>query len=92
MGTQYRSVIFYHDENQKELAEKAKAAIDSSGIYGTPVVTAIDPLTNFYKAEEDHHNYYLNNPSAPYCRAVVRPKVEKFRKQFDHLRKAKLKN
>jgi peptide-methionine (S)-S-oxide reductase len=91
VGTQYRSVVFYHDEKQKELAGKAKLATDESGFYGKPVVTAIEPLTNFYRAEEDHHSYYLNNPTAPYCQAVVRPKVEKFRKQFDHLRKIELK-
>lgn len=91
VGTQYRSVVFYHNETQREMAEKAKEATNESGMYGNPVVTAIDPLTNFYRAEEDHHNYYLNNPSAPYCQAVVRPKVEKFRKQFDDLRKQELK-
>lgn len=90
-GTQYRSVIFYHDKIQQELAEKAKKATSESGIYYNPVVTAIEPLTNFYRAEQDHHNYYWSNPSAPYCQAVVRPKVEKFRKQFDHLRKTELK-
>jgi peptide-methionine (S)-S-oxide reductase len=92
VGTQYRSVIFYHDENQRALAELAKAAIDSSELHANQVVTAIEPLTNFYRAEEDHHNYYVNNPSAPYCQAVVKPKVEKFRKQFDDLRKNELKN
>ncbi|HKL39859.1 MAG TPA: peptide-methionine (S)-S-oxide reductase MsrA [Cryomorphaceae bacterium] len=91
VGTQYRSVVFYHDENQREMAEKAKVASNESGMYGNPVVTAIDPLINFYRAEEDHHNYYLNNPTAPYCQAVVRPKLEKFRKQFDDLRKQELK-
>lgn len=91
VGTQYRSVIFYHDGNQRDLAQKAKEATDASDLYGNPVVTSIDPLTNFYRAESDHHNYYLNNPSAPYCQAVVRPKVEKFRKQFDDLRKQELK-
>lgn len=89
-GTQYRSVIFYYDENQKQLAEKAKIATDNSGMYPNPVVTAIEPLKDFYKAESDHHNYYLNNPEAAYCQAVVRPKVEKFRKQFDNLRKQEL--
>jgi peptide-methionine (S)-S-oxide reductase len=91
MGTQYRSVVFYHDENQRELAEKAKQATDKSNLYSSPVVTLIDPILSFYRAEEDHHNYYINNPSAPYCQAVVRPKVEKFRKEFDDLRKQELK-
>jgi peptide-methionine (S)-S-oxide reductase len=91
MGTQYRSVVFYHDENQRELAEKAKQATDKSDLYSSPVVTLIDPILSFYRAEEDHHNYYINNPSAPYCQAVVRPKVEKFRKEFDDLRKQELK-
>jgi peptide-methionine (S)-S-oxide reductase len=91
VGTQYRSVVFYHDEEQKEKALRAKEATDKSGVYPNPAVTTIEPLTNFYRAEADHHNYFANNPSAPYCQAVVRPKVEKFRKQFDHLRKESLK-
>lgn len=91
VGSQYRSVVYYHSENQMELAERTKKTADESGIYENPVVTAIDPLTNFYRAEEDHQDYYLNNPSAPYCQAVIRPKVEKFRKQFDSLRKQELK-
>lgn len=91
VGTQYRSVVFYHEEIQRELAEKVKKRTDESGIYGNPVATAIDPLINFFRAEEDHHNYYVNNPTAPYCQAVVKPKVEKFRKQFDDLRKQELK-
>ncbi|MCZ4410163.1 peptide-methionine (S)-S-oxide reductase MsrA [Cryomorphaceae bacterium 1068] len=92
VGTQYRSVIFYHDEYQRDLAERAKATMDSSDLYANQVVTAIEPLTNFYRAEEDHHNYYMKNTSAPYCQAVVKPKVERFRKQFDDLRKQELKH
>ncbi|MCH2214026.1 MAG: peptide-methionine (S)-S-oxide reductase MsrA [Flavobacteriales bacterium] len=90
VGTQYRSVVFYHNDQQKELADSAKQITDESGLYANPVVTAIDPLINFFRAEADHHNYYLNNPTAPYCQAVVRPKVEKFRRQFEELRKAEL--
>jgi len=88
VGTQYRSVIFYHSEAQRDLAELAKAIVDKNKVYPNSIVTAIEPLHNFYRAEPDHHNYYLTNPTAPYCQAVVRPKVEKFRKQFDQLRKA----
>ncbi len=88
VGTQYRSSIFYHSDKQKELAEKAKVATDKSQIYLNPVVTEIEPLTNFYRAEDYHLNYYRNNPDAPYCQAVIRPKMEKFRKEFAALRKA----
>jgi peptide-methionine (S)-S-oxide reductase len=77
IGTQYRSVIFYHDENQKELAEKAKRAVDASGVYPSPVVTEISPLRKFYAAEDYHQDYYDNNRNAPYCQVVIRPKLEK---------------
>jgi peptide-methionine (S)-S-oxide reductase len=82
IGTQYRSVIFYHDEEQKELAELYKQKLDESGAYEKPVVTEISPLINYYPAEDYHQNYFANNPNQPYCAAVVRPKVEKFRKVF----------
>jgi len=77
VGTQYRSVIFYHDENQKELAEKSKRAVDASGAFQSPVVTVISPLTKFYQAEDYHQDYYDNNRNAPYCQVVIRPKLEK---------------
>lgn len=87
VGEQYRSVIFYHDEKQKMTAEKAKQALALSGTYPDPIVTAIEPLSNYYPAEDYHANYYALNSDAPYCRAVIRPKMEKFRKEFDRLRK-----
>lgn len=82
VGTQYRSVIFYHDENQKKKAEKYKEALNKSGAFEGPIVTEISPLKNFYKAEDYHKNYYNQNKNQPYCRMVIGPKLEKFRKAF----------
>lgn len=82
VGTQYRSVIFYHDEEQKMLAEKLKQLINERKIYDKPVVTEISPLKNFYKAEDYHQNYFKKNPEASYCSYVIQPKLEKFRKLF----------
>lgn len=82
VGSQYRSVIFYHNEQQKELAEAYKKQLDASGAWDNPIVTQIEPLDTFYLAEDYHNNYYLNNPNQGYCRMVIRPKVEKFRKVF----------
>ena len=88
IGTQYRSVIFYHNQQQKEVAEKYKKALDKSGAYAKPIVTTLEPFTKFYKAENYHQNYYNENGSQPYCQFVIRPKVEKFRKVFkDKLKK-----
>jgi peptide-methionine (S)-S-oxide reductase len=81
-GTQYRSVIFYHNESQKELATKYKAELDKSGAFNKPIVTAIDHFTKFYPAEDYHQNYYNQNGDAPYCQYIIQPKVEKFRKVF----------
>ena len=82
VGTQYRSTIFYHTQHQKELAEHYKQAINASGAYPNPVVTTIEPYTNFYSAEGYHQNYYNANPGQMYCRYVIQPKVEKFEKVF----------
>ncbi|HEX5552759.1 MAG TPA: peptide-methionine (S)-S-oxide reductase MsrA [Chitinophagaceae bacterium] len=82
VGTQYRSVIFYHNDSQKLLAEKYKQKLDASGAFNAPIVTAIQPLENFYPAENYHQDYYDNNPNQPYCQMVIRPKLEKFRKVF----------
>ena len=89
IGPQYRSVVFYHTLEQKEKAEMYKAALDKEGIYSNPIVTAIEPFTNFYAAEEYHQNYYNNNGTTNgYCRIVITPKVEKFKKVFkDKLKK-----
>ena len=74
-GTQYRSVIFYHDEKQKAAAEKSKA--DAQQMFKNPIVTEIQPLTKFYEAENYHQDYYKNNSNAPYCTFVIRPKLKK---------------
>ncbi|MCB0166289.1 MAG: peptide-methionine (S)-S-oxide reductase MsrA [Anaerolineae bacterium] len=82
VGTQYRSVIFYHNEEQKALAEKSKAETDASGLWYNPIVTEISPFTQFYEAEGYHQNYFNQNSNQPYCRVVIDPKVRKFRKEF----------
>ncbi|WP_187263450.1 peptide-methionine (S)-S-oxide reductase MsrA [Pontibacter beigongshangensis] len=84
VGPQYRSVIFYHNEEQRQLAEKYKQELEASGAFSDPIVTAIEPLTNYYPAEDYHQNYFLQNGFQPYCSFVVRPKVEKFRQVFTH--------
>jgi peptide-methionine (S)-S-oxide reductase len=81
-GTQYRSAIFVHDEEQRRIAESVKAALDGSGAFPAPIVTEIVPAATFYPAEAYHQDYFALNPGAGYCRAVVAPKMEKFRKAF----------
>lgn len=88
VGPQYRSVIFFHNEEQKKLAEKYKTELDKSGAWDKPIVTEISPLTNFFAAEKYHQDYYNNNPNQGYCAFVIAPKLEKFRKVFkDKLKK-----
>lgn len=87
VGDQYRSVIFYKDETQKQIAEKSLKETDASDLWEDPIVTAIEPLTNYYPAEDYHQNYFNENTSQPYCSAVIAPKVRKFRKEFSHLLK-----
>jgi peptide-methionine (S)-S-oxide reductase len=87
-GTQYRSVVFYHNAEQKDLASKYKAELNKKNAFGKPVVTAIEAAKPFYVAENYHQNYYLKNGSEPYCRAVILPKMQKLEKIF----KDKLKN
>lgn len=82
IGTQYRSVIFYHDDLQKAFAEKYKTKLTNEKVWDSPIVTEIQPIENFYFAEEYHSNYFENNPENQYCQFVVRPKVEKFKKVF----------
>ncbi len=82
VGPQYRSVIFYHNDSQKEKTEKYKAALNESGVFDKPVVTAIEPFTVFYPAEDYHTNYYKMHPSQSYCYFVIKPKVEKLHKLF----------
>ncbi|HEY0678358.1 MAG TPA: peptide-methionine (S)-S-oxide reductase MsrA [Chitinophagaceae bacterium] len=82
VGTQYRSVIFYHSQEQKQKAEKYKSELNKAGAFADPIVTEISPAATFYVAENYHQNYYNNNGSAPYCYFVIRPKLEKFTKVF----------
>jgi peptide-methionine (S)-S-oxide reductase len=81
-GTQYRSAVFYHSEEQRRLAELAKKAGDESGNWSDPIVTEITAFTNFYPAEDYHQDYFAMNGEQPYCKMVVRPKVDKFKKKF----------
>jgi len=87
-GTQYRSVVFYHNNEQKKTAEAYKKQLATSQVYKSPIVTEISPATTFYPAEDYHQNYYELNPTQGYCQYVIRPKVDKFKKQFA----SKLKN
>jgi len=88
VGPQYRSVIFYRNQQQKETAEKYKSELDKSGAFSNPIVTTLEPMSVFYKAENYHQNYYNQNGNQPYCQFVIKPKVEKFRKVFkDKLKK-----
>lgn len=82
VGTQYRSVVFYHNEEQKQLAEEYKEKLNKAGIWDNPIVTEISPYTAFYEAEDYHQDYYSLNPNQGYCRVVITPKLEKFRKVF----------
>lgn len=91
VGPQYRSAIFYHNEEQKEIAEESLKKTDNSDLWEDPIVTEIVPLTNYSKAENYHQNYYENNPNAGYCTVVIAPKLKKFRKEFSHLLKEDVK-
>lgn len=87
VGTQYRSIILYHSDEQKATAEAVIQEITQTGIWRNPIVTEVEPLDTFYTAEDYHQDYFANNPMQPYCRAVVAPKVAKVRKEFfDRLR------
>lgn len=85
VGTQYRSAVFYHSEAQRKLAEEYKKQLDASGTFGAPVVTEITKFEKFYPAEQYHQEYFDLNPNQQYCQYVIRPKVEKFRKEFADL-------
>jgi peptide-methionine (S)-S-oxide reductase len=84
VGTQYRSVIFYHNDEQKDKAEYYKSELDKSGAWDSPIVTEISPYTNFFIAEDYHQDYFENNPTQGYCAFVIAPKVEKFEKVFNN--------
>ncbi|MFP4064855.1 MAG: peptide-methionine (S)-S-oxide reductase MsrA [Bacteroidales bacterium] len=85
VGTQYRSIILYHDDEQRQTAEKVKEALDAENIWDDPIVTEIVPLETFYEAEEEHQNYFEKNPDRAYCQMVILPKVEKFKSMFNDL-------
>lgn len=82
VGPQYRSAIFYHDEEQKAIAEKMKKDLDARKVFKKPIVTEITAFSKFYPAEDYHQNYFRNNPTQGYCRYVIAPKVAKFEKTF----------
>ncbi len=84
IGTQYRSVVFYHTDEQKKLAESYRKKLNDEHAFDKPVITEIAPYKEFYKAEDYHQNYYNLNGNAPYCSIVIAPKVEKFKKVFKH--------
>jgi methionine-S-sulfoxide reductase len=87
VGTQYRSAIFYHDDEQRRVAEQYKKQLGASGVFRGPIVTEIEPLRTFYSAENYHQDYYHSNPRQQYCEFVIRPKIEKFNKEFKELLK-----
>lgn len=82
VGPQYRSVIFYHSLEQKKIAQQSKENIEKEGLYKDPIVTKIEPVTSFYKAEAHHQNYYDRNQDYPYCQYVIDPKIQKLMKEF----------
>jgi peptide-methionine (S)-S-oxide reductase len=84
VGTQYRSIILYHNERQKGEAQEVVAEIENAGLWADPIVTEIVPLGEFYPAEEYHQSYFTKNPDQMYCQVVISPKVSKFRKQYSN--------
>ena len=82
VGTQYRSIIFYHNTNQKLAAERLIKEINEAKIWKNPVVTQIEPYKAFYNAEEYHKNYFKKNPNQPYCRIIIKAKIDKFKKAY----------
>ena len=87
VGTQYRSVIFTHDETQSKTAHRTIKSLDYSSIFDTPIITEVSKLEVFYKAEDYHQGYFSSNPSNPYCNAVINPKLVKLHKKHAHLLK-----
>jgi peptide-methionine (S)-S-oxide reductase len=81
VGTQYRSVIFFHNESQEEIAKKSKVDADKSGYWDNEIVTEVTLLNNYYDAEDYYDDYYNNNPNQPYCLFVIKPKLDKLEKQ-----------
>lgn len=89
VGTQYRSVIFYHDDEQRQVAQELMQELEEEGVWDDPIVTQLVPFEDFYKAEDYHQEYYKKNPNQGYCRVVIAPKITKFRKKYsDRLKTA----
>jgi len=88
VGTQYRSVIFTHNEEQREIAEEVIDDLEAEGIWNQPIVTEITPFEDFYEAEEYHQNYYKQNSGRPYCQVVIKPKLKKLREK--HVEKLRI--
>ena len=88
VGTQYRSAIFCNSDEQRQEAEKAIAELTAAGEFSAPIVTAIEPVAMFFGAEDYHQNYFNENSNQPYCRFIIAPKLEKFRKAFAEKLKA----
>ncbi len=84
IGTQYRSVIFYRNDHQRNIAKRIIDDLNNNQVYDKPVITQLDPFTTFYKAEDYHQDYYNQNKEAPYCRLVIQPKLEKFEHLFNN--------
>lgn len=82
VGTQYRSVVFYHDEEQRSIAMQYRDQLNASGVFAAPIVTTFEPFETFYPAENYHQDYYNQNSGQGYCQFVIRPKLEKFKKEF----------
>lgn len=82
VGSQYRSAVYYHDDDQRAVVERFVDELETEGVYDDPIVTEIEPLDTFWEAEAHHQNYFENHPNKPYCAATVRPKVEKVRRSF----------
>ncbi len=87
VGPQYRSVIYYHTAAQKATAERVMREVGASGLWKDPIVTAVEPLLNYYTAENYHQDYFALNPNAGYCQVVIAPKIRKFQREFAHLLK-----
>ena len=87
IGPQYRSVIYFHNDEQKSIASESKKRTNASGLWSRSIVTEISPLINYYTAESYHQDYFENNPNAGYCSIVIAPKVAKFKREFSHLLK-----
>jgi peptide-methionine (S)-S-oxide reductase len=87
IGTQYRSAIYYENDEQRRIAQEIVAEIERDDIFGKPITTQLEPLTQFWPAEEYHRDYYARNPGQGYCQAVIAPKLSKFRKNFETLRR-----